>query len=232
MFRVSSLLAAAALAASPVIIASAASGAKQDSPARVLQLSVSAMREKGSFRFVSTASYDGVVAVRVTTDSSLTYGVHVQSFDGGTETTRLIGKSLYMYADEKAYSADFGLKHSSLADQWVLVPPSNANYANMSSAILVPSVMQQLVDIDDLKEVGVANVNGQEALELRGNAGESGTETIYVSTASPYLPIAVSAVSTQDGERVTDELVFSRWGEKFKVAAPASYVVATKSTFP
>jgi hypothetical protein len=203
---------AALLVAGPLVGASTALAATK-TPAEVLQLSVSAMRTEGSFQYESTSSFGGIVAITLITNSSITDGDQIQLLDGGVETTRLIGKTLYMIADAKAYAADFGVKKTTLANKWVLVPSTNKNYANISSAILVPSVMQQLVDVDDLKEVGVGTVNGHTALEIRGNAGASGTETVYVSTAAPYLPIAVSATGTEDGEKVSDQLVFSKWGE-------------------
>jgi hypothetical protein len=231
MRRLSSFSLAVVLAATSLIGASAASAATK-SPAEVLRLSISAMHSAGSFHYESTASVGGVVAITLSTDSALNYGDQVQKLGGGVETTRLIGKTLYMNADAKAYAADFGVKKTTLANEWVLVPSSNKNYANISSAILVPSVLQQLVDVNHLKEVGVGSVNGQAALKIRGDAGASGTETVYVSTAAPYLPIAVAAVGTEDGEKVSDELVFSKWGEKFSVAKPAKFAVATNVTFP
>jgi hypothetical protein len=230
MRRRSSLSFVAVVVASS-LLAGAASGATK-TPAEILQLSVSAMHTEGSFHYDSTASFGGRVEITLATNSSLTEGDQIQILDGGIETTRLFGKTLYLYANAKAYAADFGVKKTTIADEWVRVPSTNKNYANISSAILVPSVMQQLVDVDHLKEIGAARVNGQSAIEIRGDAGASGTETFYVSTTAPYLPIAVEARSTEDGEKVSDELVFSRWGEKFTVPKPSTYVVATNATFP
>jgi hypothetical protein len=173
-----------------------------------------------------------VVALKLSTDSSLTKGVQVQTLDGGTETTRLIGKTLYMYANKKAYVQDFGVKKPTLENEWVLVPSTNKNYGNIAEAILVPSVMQQLVDIGSVKDVGAVTIDGQSAIALRGDAGASGTETVYVSTKAPYLPIGVSAQASEDGRKITNELVFTKWGEKFNVPAPSKYVVATDKTFP
>jgi hypothetical protein len=208
-----------------------ASGASTKTPAEILQLSVSAMHNKGSFHYNSTSSIAGVVALTLSTDSALKYGDQVQSLDGGTETTRLIGKKLYMYANARAYEEDFGVKKPTLANEWVQVPSTNKNYGNIADAILVPSVMQQLVDVGSLKEAGDATIDGKSALALR-DVGSSGTETIYVSSAAPYLPIAVVADATEDGRKITNDLVFSKWGEKFTVKTPSKYVVATKKTFP
>jgi hypothetical protein len=209
-----------------------ASGASIKTPTEILQQSVRSMQSEGSFHYNSTSSIAGVVALTLSTDSALKYGDQVQNLDGGTETTRLIGEKLYMYANAKAYVEDFGVKKPTLANEWVLVPSTNKNYGNIADAILVPSVMQQLGDVGSLKEVGDVTIDGKAALALRGSAGASGTETVYVSTSAPYLPIAVVADATEDGRKITNDLVFSKWGEKFTVNTPSKYVVATKKTFP
>jgi hypothetical protein len=209
--------------------ASASSGKTAE---EILQLSVGSMRVAGSFHYTSTSSIGGKVALSLSTDSSLKDGVQTQKLDGGTETTLLIGKKLYMKANAKAYAQDFGVKKSTLANKWVLIPTTNKNYSNIAEAILVPSVMQELGEIGSITDAGEVTIDGQSAFALKGNAGASGIEYIYVSLKKPYLPLGVSAQATQDGKRLTNELVFSKWGEKFKVSAPSTYVVATKKTFP
>jgi hypothetical protein len=209
-----------------------ASASSAKTATEILQLSVGSMRVAGSFHYTSTSSIGGKVALSLSTDSSLNDGVQIQKLDGGTETTLLIGKKLYMKANEKAYAQDFGVKKSKLANKWVLVPTTNKNYSNIAEAILVPSVMQELVDIGSITNAGEVTVDGQSAIALKGNAGSSGTEYIYVSLKKPYLPLGVSAQATENGKKLTNELVFSKWGEKFKVSAPSTYVVATNKTFP
>jgi hypothetical protein len=211
---------------------SVSAGAASKTAAQILQISVGSMKTQGSFHYDSTSSIAGKVALSLSTDSSLTYGTQTQTLDGGTETTRLIGKTLYLYANAKAYAEDFDVAKTSLANKWVLVPSTNKNYGNIADAILVKSVMQQLVDIGSVKDVGAVSFDGQTALALRGDAGASGTETIYVSATAPYLPIGLSAEATEEGHKIINELVFSKWGEKFSVKAPATYLVATKKTFP
>ena len=105
MRRLSSVFPRCVARGSSLVGASAASGATK-SPAEVLQLSISAMHAAGSFHYDSTASVKGSVAITLSTDSSLTDGEQVQKLDGSVETTRLIGKTLYMNADAKAYAVD------------------------------------------------------------------------------------------------------------------------------
>jgi hypothetical protein len=230
MRRLTLILPAVVIALATWSAGASASSAK--TAEEILQLSVGSMRVAGSFHYTSTSSIGGKVALSLSTDSSLKDGVQIQKLDGGTETTLLIGKKLYMKANAKAYAQDFGVKKTTLANKWVLVPATNKNYANIAEAILVPSVMQELVDIGSVTNAGEVTVAGQSAIALKGNAGSSGIEYIYVSLKKPYLPLGVSAQATQDGKKLTNELVFSKWGEKFKVSAPSSYVVATKKTLP
>jgi hypothetical protein len=230
MRRLTLVLPAVVVALATWSASASASSAK--TATEILQLSVGSMRVAGSFHYTSTSSIGGKVALSLSTDSSLKDGVQIQKLDGGTETTLLIGKKLYMKANAKAYAQDFGVKKSTLANKWVLVPTTNKNYSNIAEAILVPSVMQELVDVGSITNAGQVTVNGQSAIALKGNAGSSGTEYIYVSLKKPYLPLGVSAQATENGKKLTNELVFSKWGEKFKVSAPSTYVVATNKTFP
>lgn len=218
-----------------VAVATWSAGASASSvatAAEMLQLSVGSMRAAGSFHYTSTSSIGGKVALSLSTDCSLKDGVQIQKLDGGTETTRLIGKKLYMKANAKAYVQDFGVKNSTLANRWVLVPTTNKNYSNIAEAILVPSVMQALVNVGSITNAGEVTIDGQRAIALKGHVGASGIEYIYVSLKKPYLPLGVSDQATENGKKLTNELVFSRWGEKFTVGAPSRYVVATKKTFP
>ena len=102
-------------------------GAATKTAAQILQISVSSMKTEGSFHYDSTSSIGGKVALSLSTDSSLSYGTQTQTLDGGRETTRLIGKTLYMYANAKAYAQDFDVAKTTLANKWVLVPSTNKN---------------------------------------------------------------------------------------------------------
>jgi hypothetical protein len=179
MRRLTFILPAVLIALATWSAGASASSAK--TAEEILQLSVGSMRVAGSFHYTSTSSIGGKVALSLSTDSSLKDGVQIQKLDGGTETTLLIGKKLYMKANAKAYAQDFGVKKTTLANKWVLVPTTNKNYANIAEAILVPSVMQELVDIGSVTNAGDVTVGGQSAVALKGNAGASGIEYIYVS---------------------------------------------------
>jgi len=60
-------------------------------------------------------------------------------FGAGVEKVRLIGSTLFINANSAAFSLDFNVSNSTLTNEWVRVPASNPNYANISAAILLPS---------------------------------------------------------------------------------------------
>lgn len=207
------------------------------SPARILSLATSAMKAAGSVHYVSTDSYGGVVQITLSTDSSMSEGVQTQKLGGGTETSRLLGKTLYIFGDKTSYARDFGVKNTKLANEWVLVPAPNKNYANIAVGILLPSVLQQVAGVSALKDAGLYKINGKEALAIKGSlpspsGGSGGSQTLYVSTAAPYRPIALSDSGVVSGQKVSSDLLFSKWGEKVAVAKPSKFVTATSVTFP
>jgi hypothetical protein len=210
----------------------AVAGAATKSAAQILELSVANMKVEGSFHYASTSSIGGKVALTLAADSALTYGTQTENLGGGIETTRLIGTKLFIFADATAYDEDFDLPKSKLANRWVEVPASNKNYGSIADAILVKSVMQQLLAIGKVKYGGTVTLNGQAAYALERDAGTSGSEVIYVSEAAPHLPIALTIHASSGGRKIVNKLVFSKWGEKFRVPTPPSFVVATQKTLP
>jgi hypothetical protein len=233
-----SILAALAVIFGPMSPSSAASNPlATKTPAQILSLAVSAMKSSGSVHYVSSDSYGGVVQITLSTDSSLTKGVQTQKLGGGTETSRLLGSTLFIFGDKTSYAQDFGVKNTKLANQWVLVPSSNKNYANIAVGILLSSVLQQVKGVSALKNLGVFKVDGQETVAIKGSLSSSsgasgGSQTLYVSTTAPNRPVALTDSGVVSGQQVSSDVVFSKWGEKIVIARPTKFVTATSVTFP
>lgn len=208
-----------------------------ESAAQILAVATTAMKNAGSVHSVSTNSFAGIVQITLSTDSAMTEGLQTQKLGGGTETSRLFGKTLFIYGDKTSYSQDFGVKNTKLANEWVLVPATNKNYANISFGILLPSLLQQVEGVSALKDLGLYKINGQEAVAIKGSiqsgpGGSNGTQTLYVSTTVPYRPIALTDAGVVSGQKVSSDVLFSKWGEKVAVAKPTTFVTATSQTFP
>jgi hypothetical protein len=206
------------------------------SPAQILARTSAAMTKAGSVHLVNRSSLGGTVPFTLTTDSSTSKGAQTEAFGGGVEKVRLIGTTLFIYADATAFSLDFNVSNSSLANQWVRVPSSNANYSNISDAVLLPSLIENTVRMKSLKDLGLKKFQGQEAVAIKGSPpdttpGTSETQTVYISTAAPYLPIGLKTAFLE-GVNGSGTSLFSKWGEKVNVASPSPYVIATTSNFP
>ncbi|HVA52891.1 MAG TPA: hypothetical protein VNF05_05200 [Acidimicrobiales bacterium] len=111
--------------------------------AQILTLTTSAMKRAGSFHYDLADPCGGIVQITLSTESAKSEGTQTQMLGGGSETCRLIGKSLYMYGDKTSNAQDFGVKYSGLANKWALVPATNKNDANLASGILLLSILQQ-----------------------------------------------------------------------------------------
>jgi hypothetical protein len=219
----------------PASAGSSTSGAK--TAKEILAITANAMLKAKSVHYDQTGSIGGSLVVTLSTDSASTKGTQTQTLDGAKETTRVVGGSLFINATKKAYSDDWGVKNSTLANRWVLVPKSNKNYASISAAILLSSLTSEFLDLSNVKIAGHATVNGAKAVTLTatvkdGASGINGSETLYVATKSPYRPIGLVVTGTDDGDKIVSEVKFSKWGEKVTVKRPTNYVTATAKTLP
>ena len=206
------------------------------SAAEIVALSSAAMQKAGSVHVVNKSVLNGAATLQQTTDSARTVGVQTQLFGGGDATIRLIGTTLYLNANTTAYNQDFNIANPSLAGKWVRVPASNPNYKNISSAVLLASLVQNVFQMNFLRDLGPRTFHGVATVALKGSPpnntpGTSQTQTVYVSTTAPYLPVGI-ATTFLEGVNGTGTILFSRWGETVQVKAPAGFVVATPKNFP
>jgi hypothetical protein len=205
-------------------------------PAQILSLTRIAMEKAGSVHVVNKTSLNGTISFTLTTDSSTSRGAQTQVFGAGVEKVRLIGSTLFINADSAAFSLDFNVSNSTLTNEWVRVPASNPNYANISAAILLPSLIKDTLSMKSLKDLGMRIFNGRTTVAIEGfppnsTPGTSVVQTLYIATSPPYLPVGLSTVFLE-GVNGQGQSVFSHWGEKVAVRSPASYVTATTKDFP
>jgi len=234
-------LAVAALVVSAIGMTFADSGAdgagmslSSRRPATIMELAGMAMEAAGSFHSVLTTRIPGLPPIVLSTDSATDYGTQSQSFPGGADTIRVIGRSVFLYANRIAYQQNFAVKSPKFADEWVSIPSSNKSYVSIAIDILTPSVVLQIVRATRLKDLGEVQVDGRSAVVIQGSVSPSpaelaGTLTLYVSATAPHLPLKEVQRDTVQGGVVTNTTVFSKWGERFKVSEPARFVHASRN---
>ena len=121
-------------------------------PAQILSLTRIAMERSRSVHVVNRTSLNGSISFALTTDSSTSRGTQTQVFGAGVEKVRLIGSTLFINANSAAFSLDFNVSNSTLTNEWVRVPASNPNYANISAAILLPSLIKDTLSMKSTAE--------------------------------------------------------------------------------
>lgn len=127
------------------------------------------------------------------------------------------------------------------AGQWVsVVPADKSYYSNTAAALTVTSVMSEIALSSPVTGSRPVTANGRPALEISGAwtgqgvpARDHATAKLDVTRGPASLPIMFSGLTVSAGNRFTDSLVVSRWGEAVHVVAPRFAVplsVILKST--
>jgi len=222
-------------AALPVAASAIPFGAK--SPAQILALVASAMTKAGSVRLSGTASFPGLIEETATLDSSVSHSSQTSTGNGIMESDLMIGSTLYKKGNAADYKASYGIANSPLANQWVLVPSSNANYAGMTVGERMTSLIQTTLQMNGPEDLGVVDYRGQKAVLIvgklpSGSSFPNSLQTVYVSTSAPYLPIGYSIKLTEGAHHGTATALFSKWGESVHVTRPATFVMATAKDLP
>ena len=207
------------------------------SPAQILVLVSSTMTKAGSVRLSGTASFPGLIEESATLDSSVKQSVQTTTGDGIEESDLMIGSTLYIKGNADDYKASYGITNSPLANQWVLVPSSNSNYAGISVGERMTSLIETTLQMNAPKDLGAVTYRGKSSVAIDGKlpSGSSfpnALQTVYVSTSSPYLPIGYSIKLSESGHQGSAIALFSKWGESVHVVRPATFVTASAKDLP
>ncbi len=114
------------------------------------------------------------------------------------------------------------------AGQWLSVARSDALYHSISDAVTLRGIFTQLAPTGSLVESTPGTVAGHEVIGVRGGLpgtaqrGVTGNAVLYVSTASPTLPVGFTGQATTGTKSVTDVGAFSHWGEPLRLQPPSS----------
>jgi hypothetical protein len=106
--------------------------------------------------------------------------------------------------------------------------------------VTLDSALTDSAPTGTLTTTGPTRVDGRSVVEVSGGlgvnapTGTSGSQVLYVSDVSPYLPVMVLQHTTANGQRLTITVRFSNWGENVSVVAPSNAIPASSigtSTF-
>jgi hypothetical protein len=216
---------------------------------------------KGSVHWVLDVKVDSGRAVHIVTDAGRTQGEQIITGTGGgtvitglggTGTNLLVSAQMgYLKGDATFLGQNLQVPRdeaTKYAGRWIAVPSYSSDYAGLASWLTVSSLLPGLEPTAPLRFTKPTTINGKNVVGVSGNfptispAGWVGTQVFYVSTAPPYLPIAI----TQDGiisapalslalscpaqhcptasEPITEAIHLSDYGESVVVKVPAKSI--------
>lgn len=207
-----------------------------ESGRQIMTAAMNASKTQGSVTSSSATTISGQPYSSVT-DSSAKTGEQTLQLGPAKSIVRVVGGTVYIKDDAAAIQAQFGVSAPKDANRWIEIPSTNSNFARFNSGILLSSMLSEVSPAGNLKttttlvvrHIRVVGVTGKPNIHL-GLA--SGTETVYVATIGPHVPVELVASDVTQGQRQTFVITFTNWGKNFHIAQPASPLLISSTKLP
>ena len=203
----------------------APAGLASDPPQFIQAEALAAAQVAGSVHVDMTSS-SGSGSTVYRADVSSSDGRQVITITGGGKATVLdVAGVGYVSGNPAALVGFFGFPaavSSRLTGRWISFRSGQPYYQQIVDAVTLGSAIGVVTLSGRLTSKGVHRVGGQPVIGVRGTAPSvpgvpAGTKAmLFVATTGRMLPVSYQEVS--GGLRLS--AVFSRWGEKVRVAAP------------
>ena len=203
------------------------------SPSEILSTSLTAARAKGSATTIGATTVLGV-HLRETTTSGRRSGYGYESVNGHGGTVVFLHGVVYAKLDAYLVKLDFGTPDPAVANKWISLTRASKYYTALAEGIAFPSVLQQMHPTGTLTTTPLTTTEGVATIGVTGGVNPaldtaSGSETLYVATTAPFLPVKVVVKVSQAGVHVTITLTPKNWGVHVTVVAPRNFTSITKT---
>lgn len=200
----------------------APTAASSSSGSQLMQSVVVAIRQAGSFHLRATSTHNGQTAVFVQ-DIGRTQGRQSITIGRQRVTILVINSVAYQRANGLALRQFMGFPAdvaSRLQDRWVSFVPTDGPYTDIAASVTLDSALNEIALDGAITVSKPTTILGRSVVGLSGTSRMNGTETLYVPTSGPPLP--VQEVLTQNGD--TETITFSGWGERVVVTKPTGVI--------
>jgi hypothetical protein len=231
----------AAIVLSSVAAISAACGSSTSSTtpvtdkpaARLLAAAQAAALAKGSMHWIEDVKVGSGTTQRFVSDAGTTQGKQIITGTNGTGTILLVpAQMLYARGDATFLEHIVQLSQheaTKYAGQWIAVPSSNSAYSGLALGLTVATLVPRQSPTAPLRFLKPTTIDGKSVVGVSGGfdtseaeTGWAGTQVLYISTATPHLPVAMTQHGTvSGGGSITDAAHMSGYGEPVVMAAPA-----------
>ena len=194
-------------------------------------MATAAALAKGSVHWVADENVGGVTTHWVT-DAGTTQGKQIGtgSITGNCTILVTSAQVAYFRGDTACLEEGFqfpGQEATKYAGQWIAVPSSSSGYGDLVTGLTASSNMTGATPSAPLRFTKPTTIDGRSVIGISGGLGPFatgyvGTQVLYISTAAPYLPVAVVLHGTQsNGPPMTSSAHMSDYGESVVVTEPA-----------
>ena len=199
---------------------------------QVLSAGVSAAQHQSSVHYVLEASGQSQRQT-ITGDAGTDSGDQEIVTGADQVQVELIHGAAFVKGNAGGLQHTIGLPAASatrFAGQWISVQPSDTLFRPITQAVTILGILRQLEPKAPLQESTPGAVGGHEVVGVRGSLpgatqpGVTGTAVLYVSTATPTLPLGFSGQAKNGQRTVTEAGAFSRWGAALHLSAPSGAV--------
>ncbi|MGO9343058.1 MAG: hypothetical protein ACLP6E_11145 [Acidimicrobiales bacterium] len=224
------------LAAICVVVAAGGcgSGAARQStedktPAQILVAALAAARKAGSAHYVlsSLGPAKGQKQM-VTGNAGIKDGSQVIVGAGARWEALAVDDKVFITGDVKGLENE-GFPSSvavACANSWISVAPTDSPYETIIAELALYPALEELAPTGKLTMTAPTTWDGRQVVGISGSARTStgsqanGTAVLYVTTATPFLPIGYSAEAANNGQTATETGTFSDWGKPVNLSAP------------
>jgi hypothetical protein len=209
-------------------------------PQQILTIVVAAEKAQGSCLWGENFRWGGW-SVHSTTHSGV--GKGNQTIAGtlwGNGTVLVVSpKMAYGKGDAKFLETQLSLTAGQAAKhvgQWISIPSSSPSFASFTGGLTLSSVTWGAKLVAPLRLTKSATVDGKRVVGVSGWAPDftkgKVTDTLYVATAAPNLPVELVQHGTANGYTFAATDPFLGWGEAVSVTAPSKAIPLSSINAP
>jgi hypothetical protein len=203
---------------------------------QIMSTSIKAAIAKKSATTVVTTSVLSI-KVKEVTISGPHSGTGSEVIDGHKGEVIYLNGVVYAKFDAYLVNFNYGVKDNAVANKWISITKGRKFYSSLSSGITFPSVLQEMQPVGTLSASAPKIINGVSAIGITGNPSPSsgtttGSETMYVATTAPFLPVEVLIKAVSSGITVVLTVIPKNWSVPVSVTAPKVFTSISKTKLP
>jgi hypothetical protein len=196
-------------------------------------LSVRAFHKQKSVQFVTKSIIGATTTIETGATSVSGKAAETVTANGHpTLQAILVDHIAYVRATTALLENAFGLSSSTAtaySGKWISMQSGDSAYQSVVNSLSpTQSIVQFVPESPALRVAGATTVGGKGAVAVAGSstgrlqAGDKATVTLFVSTASPYLPISATVIVKNASGKTAERLasVYGKWNEPVNPVAP------------